>query len=181
MSSRPLTASLPFSEHAPRPQCLSCSEGPKLNTVLKVQPHQCWVQGDDHLPASAGCKISHTRQDVTDLLSHLCTLLANGVAWRSCGRQEDWKHNSYKQLTSEKKCSPWAGPKWQQHQPAATSLAALGLGTVSNTSEKCWKLREHGAIIPALLPTLLKLFLLRHILSFPVIVISAITILELNS
>ncbi|KAK4810174.1 hypothetical protein QYF61_010486 [Mycteria americana] len=37
----PSPASLPFSGHAPAPQCLSCSEGPKLNTVFEVRPHQC--------------------------------------------------------------------------------------------------------------------------------------------
>jgi len=28
--------------------------GPELNTALKAQPHQCWVQGHHHLPAAAG-------------------------------------------------------------------------------------------------------------------------------
>ena len=34
-------APLPFSEHAPGPQCL-VTRGPKLNSVLKVWPHQGW-------------------------------------------------------------------------------------------------------------------------------------------
>ena len=35
--------------------------GPKLNTVLEVWPHQCQVQGHDHLPTPA----VHTIPDVT--------------------------------------------------------------------------------------------------------------------
>jgi len=34
--------------------------GPKLNTVLKVQPLQCRVHGHDHLPAPAGHTIPDT-------------------------------------------------------------------------------------------------------------------------
>ena len=37
--------------------------GPKLNTVLEVQPHQSRVQGDDHLPRPAGHTVSDTSQD----------------------------------------------------------------------------------------------------------------------
>ena len=51
--------------------------GPKLNTVLKLQPHQCWVQRDDHFPASAGNTICDTSWDAIGLLGHLGTLLAH--------------------------------------------------------------------------------------------------------
>ena len=51
--------------------------GPKLNTVLQVQPHQCRVQGHDPLPTPAGHTIPDTSQDAIGLLSHLGTLLAH--------------------------------------------------------------------------------------------------------
>ncbi|KAK4826007.1 hypothetical protein QYF61_003780 [Mycteria americana] len=51
--------------------------GPKLNTVFKVQPHQCRVQGHDHFPSPAGHTISDTSQDAIGLLGHLGTLLAH--------------------------------------------------------------------------------------------------------
>jgi len=49
--------------------------GPKLNTALKVRPHQCRVQGHDHLPTPAGHTIPGTSQDAVGLLGHLGTLL----------------------------------------------------------------------------------------------------------
>jgi len=42
--------------------------GPKLNTVFKVQPHQCQLQGDDPLPSPAGHTILDTSQDAIGLL-----------------------------------------------------------------------------------------------------------------
>ncbi|KAK4810445.1 hypothetical protein QYF61_004225 [Mycteria americana] len=51
--------------------------GPKLNTVYKVQPHQCRVQGHDHFPSPAGHTIPDTSQDGLGLLGHLGTLLAH--------------------------------------------------------------------------------------------------------
>ncbi|GAB0190507.1 hypothetical protein GRJ2_001516000 [Grus japonensis] len=51
--------------------------GPKLNTVLEVQPHQCRVQGDDHFPSPAGHTISDTSQDADGLPGYLGTLLAH--------------------------------------------------------------------------------------------------------
>ena len=51
--------------------------GRKLNTGLKVHPHQCQVQGHDHLPTPAGHAIPDTSQDVFGLLGHLGTLLAS--------------------------------------------------------------------------------------------------------
>jgi len=43
-----------------------------------VQPHQCWVQRDSHLPGPADCTIADTSQDtVGHLLGHSCTLLAH--------------------------------------------------------------------------------------------------------
>jgi len=36
--------------------------GPKLNAVLKMQPHQSWVQRYNHLCVPAGCTISDTSQ-----------------------------------------------------------------------------------------------------------------------
>jgi len=51
--------------------------GPELNTVLEVRPHQCRVQGQDHLPTAAGHTIPDTSQDAAGLLGHLGTLLAH--------------------------------------------------------------------------------------------------------
>ncbi|KAK4811117.1 hypothetical protein QYF61_019748 [Mycteria americana] len=51
--------------------------GPKPNTVFKVQPHQCQVQGDNHFPSPAGHTIFDTSQDAICLLGHLGTLLAH--------------------------------------------------------------------------------------------------------
>ncbi|KAK4820014.1 hypothetical protein QYF61_017393 [Mycteria americana] len=52
-------------------------EGPKLNTVLKVRPHQCRVQGHYHFPSPAGHTIFDTSQDAIGFLGHLGTLLAH--------------------------------------------------------------------------------------------------------
>ncbi|KAK4831231.1 hypothetical protein QYF61_016329, partial [Mycteria americana] len=51
--------------------------GPKLNTVFKVQPHQCRVQGHDHFPSPAGHAIFDTSQDAVGFLGRLGTLLAH--------------------------------------------------------------------------------------------------------
>ncbi|KAK4821668.1 hypothetical protein QYF61_027136 [Mycteria americana] len=51
--------------------------GPKLNTVLQVQPHQCRVQRDNHFSSPAGHTIFDTSQDAIGLLGHLGTLLAH--------------------------------------------------------------------------------------------------------
>ncbi|KAK4826724.1 hypothetical protein QYF61_010977 [Mycteria americana] len=51
--------------------------GPKLNTVCKVQPHQCQVQGHNHFPSAAGHTIPDTSQDAVGFLGHLGTLLAH--------------------------------------------------------------------------------------------------------
>ncbi|KAK4810920.1 hypothetical protein QYF61_013328 [Mycteria americana] len=53
--------------------------GPKLNTVFKVQPHQCRVQGHNHnhFPSPAGHAIFDTSQDAIGFLGHLGTLLAH--------------------------------------------------------------------------------------------------------
>ncbi|GAB0207267.1 hypothetical protein GRJ2_003192300 [Grus japonensis] len=51
--------------------------GPNLNTVLKVWPHQCRVQGDNHFPTPAGHTVSDTSQDAICRLGHLGTLLAH--------------------------------------------------------------------------------------------------------
>ena len=45
LCSRALTAPLPFSGHAPGPQCLSRSEGPALSAALEVRPQQCQCGG----------------------------------------------------------------------------------------------------------------------------------------
>ncbi|KAK4829526.1 hypothetical protein QYF61_005165 [Mycteria americana] len=51
--------------------------GPKWNTVFKVRPHQCRVQGHDHFPSPAGHAIFDTGQDAIGLLGRLGTLLAH--------------------------------------------------------------------------------------------------------
>ncbi|KAK4832946.1 hypothetical protein QYF61_026602 [Mycteria americana] len=51
--------------------------GPKLNTVFEVRPHQCRVQGHDHIPSPAGHTISDTSQEAVGFLGHLGTLLAH--------------------------------------------------------------------------------------------------------
>ncbi|GAB0204449.1 hypothetical protein GRJ2_002910500 [Grus japonensis] len=51
--------------------------GPELNTGLEVRPHQCPVQGHDHIPTPAGHTIPDTSQDAGGLLGHLGTLLAH--------------------------------------------------------------------------------------------------------
>ncbi|KAK4810562.1 hypothetical protein QYF61_004525 [Mycteria americana] len=51
--------------------------GPKLNTVFKVRPHQCRVQGRDHFPSPAGHAIFDTSQDAIGFLGRLGTLLAH--------------------------------------------------------------------------------------------------------
>ncbi|RMC21926.1 hypothetical protein DUI87_02797 [Hirundo rustica rustica] len=51
--------------------------GPDLETILKVWPDQCRVQGKNDLPAPAGHTIPDTGQDAIGLLGHLGTLLAH--------------------------------------------------------------------------------------------------------
>ncbi|RMB91832.1 hypothetical protein DUI87_31760 [Hirundo rustica rustica] len=51
--------------------------GPELDTILKVWPHQCRVQGKNDLPAPAGHTVPDTGQDAIGLLGHLGTLLAH--------------------------------------------------------------------------------------------------------
>ncbi|GAB0180038.1 hypothetical protein GRJ2_000469100 [Grus japonensis] len=46
-----------------------------MNTVLKVQPHQCRVQGNNRFPSPAGHTIPDKSQDAVGLLGHLGTLL----------------------------------------------------------------------------------------------------------
>ncbi|RMC22033.1 hypothetical protein DUI87_02904 [Hirundo rustica rustica] len=51
--------------------------GPELETIFKVWPDQCHVQGKYDLPAPAGHTIPDTGQDAIGLLGHLGTLLAH--------------------------------------------------------------------------------------------------------
>jgi len=51
--------------------------GPKLNTLLQVRPHQCRVQGHNHLLPPAGHTIPDTSQDAVGLLGHLGILFAH--------------------------------------------------------------------------------------------------------
>ncbi|KAK4824481.1 hypothetical protein QYF61_015879 [Mycteria americana] len=51
--------------------------GPKLNTVVEVQPRQCRAQGEDCFPSPAGHTIFDTSQDAVGFLGHLGTLLAH--------------------------------------------------------------------------------------------------------
>ncbi|KAK4827716.1 hypothetical protein QYF61_021016 [Mycteria americana] len=73
----PSPASLPFSGHAPAPQCLSCSEGPKTEHRIRGAASPVPSTGDDHFPSPAGHAISDTSQDAIGLLGHLGTLLAH--------------------------------------------------------------------------------------------------------
>ncbi|KAK4821753.1 hypothetical protein QYF61_000814, partial [Mycteria americana] len=52
-------------------------QGPKLNIVFEVRPHQCRVQGDDHFASPAGHAIPDTSQDAIGFLGHLGTLPAH--------------------------------------------------------------------------------------------------------
>jgi len=49
--------------------------GPKLNAVLKVQSHQCWVHRGDFFPAPAANAISDTSQNAVGLFGHLGILV----------------------------------------------------------------------------------------------------------
>ncbi|RMB93651.1 hypothetical protein DUI87_29878 [Hirundo rustica rustica] len=52
-------------------------KGPELDTILKVWPHQCRVQGKNNLPAPAGHTIPDTGQYAIGPLGHQGTLLAH--------------------------------------------------------------------------------------------------------
>ncbi|KAJ7399202.1 hypothetical protein BTVI_117238 [Pitangus sulphuratus] len=67
----PLSSVLPF---ILVPKCSMW--GLKLNRVLKMRPHECQVQEDDHCPGPAGRAISDPSQDAIGLLGHLSTLLS---------------------------------------------------------------------------------------------------------
>ncbi|KAK4814264.1 hypothetical protein QYF61_012819 [Mycteria americana] len=74
----PSPASLPFSGHAPAPQCLSCSGGPKTEHSIRGAASPVpGVQGHDHFPSPAGHTIFDTSQDAIGFLGHLGTLLAH--------------------------------------------------------------------------------------------------------
>ncbi|KAK4821747.1 hypothetical protein QYF61_000808, partial [Mycteria americana] len=69
----PSPASLPFFGHAPAPQCLSGSGGPKTEHSIR----DAASPGDDQFPTPADYTISDTSQDAIGFLGHLGTLLAH--------------------------------------------------------------------------------------------------------
>ncbi|KAK4828887.1 hypothetical protein QYF61_001445 [Mycteria americana] len=73
----PSPASLPFSGHAPAPQCLSCSEGPKTEHSIQGVVSPVPSTGDNHFPTPAGHTIPDTSQDAVGLLGHLGILPAH--------------------------------------------------------------------------------------------------------
>ncbi|PKU40062.1 hypothetical protein llap_9634 [Limosa lapponica baueri] len=52
-------------------------KGPKLDTALEIGPHQCQVQGDDHLSSPTHHIVPDTGQDAVSLLGHLGMQLAH--------------------------------------------------------------------------------------------------------
>ncbi|XP_053940070.1 uncharacterized protein LOC128854090 [Cuculus canorus] len=66
---------------------LLAAKGPELNTGFEVQPHQCRVQGQNHLPGPAGHASSDPSQDSTDLLGHLghCWLMFSWLSIKFIG------------------------------------------------------------------------------------------------
>ncbi|KAK4812358.1 LOW QUALITY PROTEIN: hypothetical protein QYF61_018808 [Mycteria americana] len=110
--------------------------GPKLNTVVEVQPHQCQVQGDDHCPSPAGHTISDTSQDAVGLLGHLGTLLAHiqlainqyPQVYPVC-RQQAWCHEDRPMIKNPKilLVTPGSepGPPPLHFPPAAQSFSRL--------------------------------------------------------
>jgi len=103
--------------------------GPKLNPILKVWPHQCWVQGDGYLPASAGHTISNADQDgigslaqnfaeadgITGLTSKN---FSNGpVTEKSCTEQKKWIHKDVQPL-----CFKFFFQPWNAYEPFSRSL-----------------------------------------------------------
>ncbi|RMB95395.1 hypothetical protein DUI87_28116 [Hirundo rustica rustica] len=66
--SRPFPSSVALLCTHSTPQCLSCTEGPDLDTALEVWPHQCPAQGDNPCPAPAGHTIADPGQDAIALL-----------------------------------------------------------------------------------------------------------------
>jgi len=74
---------------------LSVLRCPKLNSVLKVRPHQCQVQVQDYFRSLSHHTIPHTSQDAIGLLGHLGTLLAIlfclGVV-RICSKDKPFCH-----------------------------------------------------------------------------------------
>ena len=61
----------PVQRHAVHIQGLNvilAVRGPKLNTVLELQPHQGRVQKDDHFPAPAGLFLIHARMPLAFLV-----------------------------------------------------------------------------------------------------------------
>ncbi|XP_065422571.1 uncharacterized protein LOC101936070 [Chrysemys picta bellii] len=49
--------------------------GPKLGTVLRKRSHQCRIEGNDHVPRSAGNAPTYTAQNAVSLLGNKDTLL----------------------------------------------------------------------------------------------------------
>jgi len=57
---------------------------PDLDTVLQVEPYQCWARRMDHLPRPAGNALSNAAQEaVTFATRTLCLLMANLVSIRT--------------------------------------------------------------------------------------------------
>ena len=112
--------------------------GPKLNTVLEVRPHQSRVQGDDHLPGSAGHTIPDTSQDALGLLGHLGTLLlmfrgkclwesqvsVSGISWRWRNFSGDLGREGRMQAGWKAGC---ISPLWERVKSEVT-LASMGTG-----------------------------------------------------
>ncbi|CAM5077534.1 unnamed protein product [Eretmochelys imbricata] len=58
--------------------------GPKLDTVLQMRPHLCPIDGNDHVPRSAGNAPTYTAQNAIGLLGNKCTLLTHNQLLIHC-------------------------------------------------------------------------------------------------
>ena len=95
--------------------------GPKQNTVIKVQPHQCRAQGSDPFPVPAGHAMADTSQDAIGLLGHLGTLLAPvQLAGNHPPRSlSDWLWMS-EDVPEDEKSEAWGSPA------APSRMASVG-------------------------------------------------------
>ncbi|KAK4823949.1 hypothetical protein QYF61_008335 [Mycteria americana] len=103
--------------------------GPKLNTVFKVRPHQCQVQGDNHFPSPAGHTVPDTSQDAIGFLGHLGTLLAH--RWHTTGTpiQPDIDHHP-QVLFHQAAFQPLFPKPVALHGVVVTQVQDLALGLV---------------------------------------------------
>lgn len=73
--------------------CHGISGGPALAPILRMQPHQCWIEGHDHLSFPSGNILPNEAKNTTGLLSirtHCWLMLSSVPPGPSCRAASSW-------------------------------------------------------------------------------------------